>query len=71
MKTVHLVDVPLYQTGIEHVCMDVEYHLCVWMLLKKGACKLVRTHQIVNAPGCQQEPEDHLCEIQKFRRTSV
>lgn len=59
MKTVLLVDVPIYQTVIKHVCMDVKYHLSVWMLLKKGASKLVKTHQIVDAPGCQQKPGDH------------
>lgn len=66
MKTVLLADVAVYQTVIKHVCMDVKYHLSVWMLLKKGACKLVKTHQIVNVPSCQQKPGDHCVRYKKL-----
>lgn len=68
MKTVLLADVPVYQTVIKHVCMDVKYHLSVRMLLKKGACKLsVKTHQIMNVPVANRNLEITVCntKIQK------
>jgi len=59
MKNVLLVDVLIYQLVIKHVSTDVKYHLSLWMLWKKGACKLVKTDQIVNASSRQKEPGDH------------